>query len=204
MIRRSEFLPAFTTGRSMALFVGILLGTTGTAFSGNVIMSIRPPQFKPPAAGITINQSFHVTLEATPPRGCLSIIQGQATILISRQILEDVRAATPEKWKTEEERMAFIRGSRAKALLQSLISSVDSFGCASAQIPLSEDSLYLVGELLQSGQVAVVDNETRRRLSHIVVNFNGLRIGPLAGMGHISYSFTGQSDPFLRLSWWVS
>ena len=167
-------------------------------------MSIRPPQFKPPTPGITINQSFNVTLEATPSGDCLSIVQGQARILISRQVLEYVRAAVPGKWTTEQERLAFIRGTRAKALLQGLTPSVDSFGCTSLQIPASEDSLYLVGELLQSGQVAVVNNETRQRVSHIVVNFDGLRIGPLAGMGHISYSFTEQSAPFLRLSWWVS
>ena len=167
-------------------------------------MSIRPPQFKPPEPGVTINQSFNVTLEATPSGECISIVQGRATILIPRQVLEYVRAAAPKKWTTEQERLAFIRGNRAKALLQSLIPSMDGFGCTSAQIPASEDFLYLVGELLQSGQVAVVNNETRQRVSHIVVNFDGLRVGPLAGMGHISYSFTEQSAPFLRLSWWVS
>lgn len=190
--------------RPIAIFIGILLGFTGTASNGDETMSILPPQFKPPKTGITINQSFNVTLEATPSGDCISIVQGQATILISRQLLEYVRSAAPEKWTTEQERLAFIHGNRAKALLQSLTPSIDGFGCTSVQTAASEDSLYLVGELLQSGQVAVVNNETRQRVSHIVVNFNGLRAGPLAGMGHISYSFTEQSAPFLRLSWWIS
>jgi hypothetical protein len=167
-------------------------------------MLIRPPQFKPPAAGITVNQSFRVTLEAMPAGDCLSVVQGQATILISRQLLESARAAAPEQWTTERERLAFIRGNRAKALLQSIPPSVDSSGCTPMPTIVPEDSLYLVGELLQSGQVAVVNNETRQRVSHIVVNFHGLRAGPLAGMGHISYSFEEPSVPFLRLSWWVS
>jgi len=167
-------------------------------------MLIRPPQFKPPAAGITINQSFRVTLEGMPTGDCLSLVQGQATILISRQLLESARTATPEKWTTEQERLAFIRGNRAKGLLQGITPSVDSSGCTLLQTMVSEDSLYLVGELLQSGQVAVVNNETRQRVSHIVVNFHGLRAGPLAGMGHISFSFEEPPVPFLLLSWWVS
>ena len=190
--------------RSIAIFLAILSGFTSTAFSGDVSIPIRPPQFTPPAPGITVNQSFTVTLEAKPSSDCISIVQGQATILISRQIFEHIRAATPEKWTTEQERLAFIRGDRAKALLQSLTPSIDKFGCTSVQTPTPEDSLYLVGELLQSGQVAVFNNETRQYVSHIVVSFNGLRGGPHAGMGHISYSFTEQSVPFLHLSWWTS
>jgi hypothetical protein len=190
--------------RSIAIFIGILSGFTGTAFSGDVTMSIRPPQFTPPTPGITVNQSFTVTLEATPSCDCISIIQGQATILISRQILEQISAATPKEWTTEQERLAFIRGNRARALLRSLTPSIDTFGCTSVQTPTSEDPLYLVSELLQSGQVAVVNNETCQYVSHIVVSFNGLRVGPLAGMGHISYSFTKQFAPFLQLDWWIS
>jgi hypothetical protein len=167
-------------------------------------MLIQPSQFTPPPRGITINQSFNVRLEATPFVDCISIVQGQATILISRQLLEQVGAATPETWTTEEERLAFIRGRRAKTLLQSLTPAIDEFGCNSVQTPVSDDSLYLISELLQSGQVAVVDNETRQRVSHIVVNFDSLRAGSLSGLGHMSYSFTKQSAPFLHLSWWVS
>jgi len=190
--------------RSIAIFIVILLGFTGTAFGGDVTTSIRPSQFTPPATGITVNQSFNVTLEETPSGDCISIVQSQATILISRQLLERVGAATPKKWTTEQERLAFIRGDRAKALLQSLTPSTDKFGCTSVQTHISDDSLYLVSELLQSGQVAVVNNETHQHVSHIVVTFSGLRVGPHAGMGHISYSFTEQSVPFLCLSWWVS
>ena len=190
--------------RSIAIFIGILTGFTGIAFSGDLSMSIQPPQFTPPARGITVNQSFNVTLEATPPGDCISIVQNQATILVSRQLLERVRKATPEKWTTEQERLAFIRGDRAKALLQNLTPLTDKFGCAPIQAPISDDSLYLVSELLQSGQVVVVNNETRQHVSHIVVRFSGLRAGPHAGIGQISYSFTEQSDPFLCLSWWVS
>lgn len=167
-------------------------------------MPIRPPQFTPPAPGATVDQSFEITLDAIPSGDCVSSVQGQATILISRRILKQLRDTTSGKWKTEQERLAFIRGSRADALLQSVTKSTDNFGCAKVRKHVSDESLYLISELLQSGQLAVIDNEKNRRVRHIIVNFKGFRVGLLSGIGHISYLFTRESVPFLQLSWWVS
>ncbi len=167
-------------------------------------MSIRPPQFVHPAAGGTDNESFQITLDGIPSSDCVSIIQGQATILISRKLLEHLSAAKPEKWKTEQERMALIRGARAQGILQSLTKSIDNDGCTTVQTPVPDDSLYLISELLQSGQVGIIDNQTHKSVGHIFVNFSGFMAGPLAGRGHISYSFTQKSAPFLLLRWWTS
>lgn len=167
-------------------------------------MSIRPPQFDPPPAGTTVDKSFRITLDVMHPADCVSIVQGDATILISRQLLEYLRATKPRKWESEQERLALIRGGRAEALLQSLTTSMDHSGCTTVKTPVPNDSLYLISELLEAGQAEVIENKTKQRVRHIYVHFRGMRAGPLAGMGHISYSFTLESPPFLVLSWWVS
>jgi hypothetical protein len=189
---------------SLTIFIGMLSGFAGSSSCEATTLSVRPPQFAPPAPGTTLNQSFEIALDAMPTADCVSVVQEQATILISRRLLEHLRAAKPGKWTSEEERLALIRGSRAEGLLQDLTKSIDSFMCSKLATPVSSESLYLISELLQSGQVAVIDNHINQCVRHIVVNFSGLVAGPLAGIGHISYSFTEQSAPFLRLIWWQS
>ncbi len=169
---------------------------------GVAMMLVRPPKFRPPQAGIAIERSFNITLDVTPSGDCLSLVQGRATILISQRLIEQLIAATPEKWTTEQERMALIHGNRAKELLQSLTPSVEENGCT--QTPLSGESRYLVSDLLQSGQVAVVDNQTHQLVRQIVVTFHGVRAGPLAGMGFMWFSFANPSVPFFEADWWVS
>jgi len=190
--------------KTIAIFISILLGLISLVLCGDRAVSICPPQFEPPARGITVDKSFKITLDVMPSADCVSVVQGEATILISRKLLEDLRAAKPKKWATEQERLALIRGDRAESLLQSLTKSIDDVGCTKVQTPVPNDSLYLISELLESGQVEVIENKTKRRVRHIFVNFRGMRAGPMAGMGHISYSFTLESAPFLVLSWWVS
>ena len=53
-----------------------------------------------------------MTREAAPPGDCISVVQGEATILVSRQIVEQLSAARPEKSTREQERLAVIRGDR--------------------------------------------------------------------------------------------
>jgi hypothetical protein len=190
--------------RAIAIFIGILSGLTSLVLCGDIPMSIRPPQFDPPPAGATVDKSFKITLDVMHPADCVSIVQGEATILISRQLLDHLKATKPRKWKSEQERLALIRGGRAEALLQRLTKSKDDFGCATVQPPVPNDSLYLISELLEAGQAEVIENKTKQRVRHIFVHFRGMSAGPLAGMGHISYSFTLESAPFLVLSWWVS
>ncbi len=167
-------------------------------------MPIRPPQFEPPARGTTVDKIFKIILDGIPSGDCVSVVHGKATILVSLRLLEHLRAAKPAKWKTEQERMAMIRGGRAEELLQSLTKSTDECKCDTVQMPVPADSLYLISELLNAGQSEVIENTTNQKVRHIFVHFRGMRAGPLAGIGHISYSFTLESAPFLVLEWWVS
>ncbi|NYF19874.1 hypothetical protein HDC36_001311 [Xanthomonas sp. JAI131] len=96
-----------------------------------------------------------------PP--CLSIRVEQATISLPGAELEraaDARHASAAMPKDEErQRLAWIAGGRAQALLAATSDARDRFGCAvveKARVP--SDALYLVGQLLERGQAAVWTN----------------------------------------------
>ena len=96
---------------------------------------LRQPQFEQPKAGSTVDVSFKVALEGIPAgASCVSVMQEQATILISRDILEYLKIAKPADPKTEEERMASLNGRRAEILLDNLQNIKDDPGVRSCRI----------------------------------------------------------------------
>ncbi len=167
-------------------------------------MKINPPQFTRPAAGKTINETFDIRVDPTPPEECVSIIQRNATLLISLPLLQHLQSSSQKTWTTESERLAFIDGTRAADLVQLMGAKEDQHGCRSIQTPVPNDALYLLGKLLDAGQLAVIDNETGQPRPHISVTFSGLKGEPHGGFGHIMYALTNNAPPFLVLNWWVS
>lgn len=176
-------------------------------------MPIHARQFEKPKAGENVNESFDVTLDDMPGTGCISVLQGAAIILISRQLLEELVAAQPASWKSEQERQAIIYGGRANLILQAASGKLDQYGCARSE-PDDSDYQFLISELLDAGQVSIIDRDTNQRVRHVVATYSGSMAGPLMGRGHISYSFERVQDfapgssrilvPFLMLSWWSS
>jgi hypothetical protein len=166
---------------------------------------LRPPQFEQPKAGRTVDASFKVALEGIPEGGgCVSVMQEQATILIHRDILEYLKIANPEQAKTDEDNMAALHGRRAEILLNNLMNIKDDHGCSIVEMPFDMDALYLISELLKSGQARVIDNATNKPVEHIYVRYKAFLAGPLAGKGDINFSLAEKSAPFLTILWWIS
>lgn len=185
--------------------IGAVLGSHGFLSGEERKSLMNPPQFEQPKAGSTIDTSFKVALEGiSAGANCVSIMQEQATVLISRDILEYLKIAKPAEAKTEEERMAVLHGKGAEKLLENVMNIKDDFGCAIVQTPFDTDAGYLISELLKSGQAGVVDNSTNRPVDHIYVRFKAFRAGPLMGRGDINFSFSEKSTPFFTVLWWIS
>ncbi len=178
--------------------------------SGCTNFSIHPRQFVPPEAGGLVHQSFEVTLSELPRGGCISMPALHATILLSRELLEHLAAATPLKpWNTEAERQALIAGGRAQLILRSITPDIDKFGCQRFEV-LDSNSMYLfdradainlVGRLLESGQANVIEDSTGQLVERILVTFNGLGKGT---QGYINYTLRPHTIPFFSVGWWVS
>lgn len=168
-------------------------------------VSVRPPQFEVPKAGNTVDKSFKVNLDGVAAgTRCVSIMQDQAIIRISRDLLDSLVKNKPKVAKTEEDRTEMLHGDRALILLENITSIKDDLGCDIIQSPLDSEAAYLVSALLQSGQAGVVDNETSWQKYTLYVRFKGVVVAPLMGKGDILFSFDERSHPFLTVRWWVS
>jgi hypothetical protein len=166
---------------------------------------LRPPSYEQPKPGRTLDVSFKVQTEAIPEGAqCISVMQEHATILIHRDILEYLKIAKPVQERTDEDHMAALYGRRAEILLNNLMNIKDDHGCALVEMPFDDDALYLIGELLKSGQAVVIDNGTNRPVEYIYVRYKAFVAGPLAGKGDILFSFVEKGPPFLMIRWWIS
>jgi hypothetical protein len=185
--------------------IGAVLASYGYLSGEEKRYPMLPPRFEQPKAGGTMDVTFRVALEGIPAEtACVAVVREQATVLISRGILEHLKIAKPTEARTEEERMAVLHGRRAEKLLESATNTSDGFGCAIVQTSFDADAEYLVSELLKSGQAGVVDSSTNRQVDHIYVRFKSFRVAPLAGKGDVSFSLSERSAPFFIVLWWIS
>lgn len=175
-------------------------------------MLIRPPQFHQPEAGEAGSAEFTITLEPPPLDGCVSLAMHRATLLISRSLLEQLKRAGTASGTTRPERKDLLRGGRAQLLLSALSETSDEFGCLRSQ-PDESDYVYLVAELLNAGQLSVVDTATKRPVETVEARYSAFMAGPTAGAGHMFYSYRLPGDPtrpggdrveFLAVGLWVS
>ncbi len=186
-------------------FIGLILGMNVFASDEEKKPEFRPPQFDEPKAGRTLDQSFKVALEGMPAgANCVSVMQDQATVLISRELLEYLKEAGLEESKPKADHMAVLRGNRAKILLDNVGNIKDDSGCLIVQTPFNGDADYLISDLLKSGQAGVIDNSINRPADFIYVRYKAFVAGPLAGKGDIIFSFAENSASFFKVLWWVS
>ena len=192
----------------------LLAGMASQALSGDSAVLIRAPQFQLPGPGESGASDFSITLDAPPRDGCVSLAANRATLLISRRLLENIKAAGTATETFQPARPDLLRGGRAGEILAGLAATADEFGCFRAQ-PARSDYVYLVAELLNAGQLSVVDTASKRPVSVVEASYIGFRAGPTAGAGHVIYSYRLPADPnrpgaaadwvqFLSVDLWVS
>lgn len=155
-----------------------------------------------PATAIPATQQ-RVALAQAVAAPCVSIALAQATIGLPRRELEraaQVRRAFATAPKDDaQQRLAWIAGERAQALLEVAGDTSDRFGCAlveRAQVPT--DALYLVGQWLERGQAAVWTDAAPGPAAAVEVK----RINPHCQhgpMGSVSYRIASGGPPLLTL-----
>jgi hypothetical protein len=142
-----------------------------------------------------------VALLASMPTPCVSIQGSGARILLSRTDLIALDANHGQTYQTEAERLAMIAGNRAKSLLDAISSSRDASGCAEISFANGTDkqeSMYLVGQLLEQGKAMVIrDGATQPELKIVVHDYNT----PI--MGTRSFEFV-EGGAFLSYGTWVA
>jgi len=144
-----------------------------------------------------------VALAQTLAPPCVSVTVEQATIAVSKTELERAaraqRASADATQDDEAQRLAWVAGRRAQALLDVAGDGRDRFGCAPvAARNVPSDSLYLVGQLLERGQAAVRAHQRSGFAAAVEVeHFNPkCQHGP---MGSVSYRIADGGPPLLML-----
>ncbi|MDQ1092720.1 hypothetical protein QE400_002133 [Xanthomonas sacchari] len=163
--------------------LGALLGLAGSA-GGQT--PEQTPARDPAPQRVALAQSL------TSP--CVSIAQDSAVIGLPRDVLERaaavVRASPTAPRDDEAQRLAWIAGTRAKALLEAAEAdgvTRDRFGCnALPYKKVPADSLYLVGDLLEHGQAAVWLPASGRFAAKVEILRNNPQCqqGPMGGVAY--------------------
>jgi hypothetical protein len=167
--------------------------------SMSAAQQVRPP------SGITIDETRTVSLPSDLPARCVSLETGGATVVLDRDDIESAAAfSASTKWKSEEERLAFIAGSRAREMLAHLTDSKDATGCFRLSPLGNSEAIYLVGQLIENGKVAIYIGQHNTLLKSIQVRYSGFRGGLTFGRGEISFSIGTGTRPFFVMNWWTS
>lgn len=116
---------------------------------------------------------FVVRASLLAPRPCIAVmsLDDDIAILVSRELVENLAAqANIHIVNGESERINKIFALRAKAILESVTSARTIQGCNKTSI--NADSQYLIGRLLNSGQVAIFDTKTRQFFPSFTVSIS--------------------------------
>ena len=147
--------------------------------------------FEPPKPGITVDQSFQVSLSVELPPECIAWhIKG---------VDLDVIVALDKK-KLEELALANSRfRSDIEALFRAANKPPANSGCAEIGYEQLGKSILLFDGAVENGSAVIVDGNRNVPASYVVVRyFSTEGFG-----GHVTYQIQGQR-PFRARLWWVS
>lgn len=171
----------------------------------SVLVGAATAQESRPPSGVSIDDTRTVALFASPPARCVSFqTQGVTVLLDQAEIERQAAFSLGRDWKTEAERMAFITARRAQELLKSLSDERDGAGCRPLKMIDRTESVYLIGNALESGHAYVAMPAAKGSVPSIRVRYLGVRSGPTFGRGEIMFYLPQATQPFLVVSWWVS
>lgn len=159
------------------------------------------PRFKVPRPGRTLDETFIVQLPTQIEMPCVAVDAGTARIVVSRKILDALAQARPlgADWKGEAERMAMIRGDRARTLLGAA-SAVGGIECAErVQEAALRGATYLVMELLISANAMVVEAKGSRITERLRVEYHAK-----GGVGGFISFYLDRGTIFFLVESWVS
>jgi hypothetical protein len=160
-------------------------------------------QARRPPAGQNVDESRRIELLGQAPAPCVSIVKGDATLLLPGDDLRRLADARPNPATSDEARLAFLQGRRAAGLLAGLGKAQDSHGCVSTSGKVEQDNEYVVVDLLERGRAQVLVTSTGAAVPFISVRYLGELGATSGGHGDIMFSLPGVAAPFMLVSWWA-
>ena len=152
-------------------FILLAVQTSSAAASQPSATLLLAEQFPLSVRNGDDEREFVVRAASAAPRPCIAVasLDKDIAVLISRELVEKLASgANKHSYSNEIERLDLVFALRAKALLESVTSVRTEHGCNQASI--DADTQYLIGRLMNSGQVAIFDARTRRVISSFTVS----------------------------------
>jgi hypothetical protein len=160
----------------------LFIHSSGAVASQPSATRLLAEQFSTSARNEDEEAKFVVRAASAAPRPCIAVasLDKDIAILISRKLVEKLAAnANMHNYNEEIERLGVVFALRAKALLESVTNVRTGHGCNKAS--MNADTQYLIGRLLNSGQVAIFDDQTRRLVPSFTVSISSRKgIGGMA------------------------
>ena len=162
--------------------------------------SLHQPKFTAPPAGESSRTRFTVELQREVLRPCISIGEPRSKVklLVSQLLLEHLVArghADPHGYQGRYRND--LLADRANGILLTASDVDDGYGCKQTKGRIPFDSDYLLGALMDSGQLVAMHVETGQAAKAVSVQFNSFADIE----GHVGYSIDGQS--ILAYRTWV-
>ncbi len=136
---------------------------------------------------VDVSRAFELPLNA--PQPCIAVMTKGAAILLPKSELEHLVQSEhgDQATKNIESVSAFYRASQAKRILSLASAEMAQYGCATgiARVEALRDAAGLVVDMLQAGNVAVVDANTGKLASQIVINYESYKDPGWGGSGSI-------------------
>lgn len=137
------------------------------------VKQLVPVQFPTPVSNTDITENFVVAAKSEAPQPCIAVpsMDEDFIILVSRELIDKLAIdADMRDYKDEAERQNFIVGLRAKRLLESATNRRAVHNCTGATV--DGETKYLIGRLLRSGQVAILDVKTGQLVPSIIASID--------------------------------
>jgi hypothetical protein len=152
---------------------------------------VRPP------SGVEVNEKRQIKQLTSPQKNCVSAAYQSAYVLISKEKLEAIAAASPDTPNFNN-----ANTNRAVKVLSLLSNNKDQWGCAVLTAPDYQFD-YLALSLIEEGETAMFDKQTKAFVDYAEINYFGMVCGDLCGQGEIRVSLPSNALLFLT-EWWIS
>jgi len=147
--------------------------------------------FDRPKTGITVDQSFEVSLSVELPRECIAWhikgVELNVIVALDKKLLEQ-RALAESRLRTDIEKL-FLAANKPPG----------QSGCVELEYAQLGNSILLFDGAVENGSAVILDGTTNVAATYVVVRyFSTEGFG-----GNVTYQIQGQR-PFRARRWWIS
>lgn len=209
-----------STPAAVCLALGLMLSTTPHALASPLAgdtegrnIRIAKPSFgidpatlaRPsrPPSGVQVDEQRSVTMLATMPAPCASVVTGNAVFYLSTQRLTALADQKPAPVAAGQDSVPDIGATRAAKLLTKLTGPKDEHGCVTLQGAIDEGDKYTLLDEVERGVAHARTAAGGAPIATVSVHYLTEHCGTRCGWGNIHVRLPEHDADELTLGWWI-